>query len=230
MTDKKTNIAIWLHSAKNFRRIVGLNGMLLPILLWAFLYLSSGNAEVLESISHYYYTPANSIFIGIMATLSMFLVVYNYKDRKLDFVLSCIAGIAAICVILFPTNNLVDSAAAVDGSYIISYTQPSSFRVGFHYVSAALFFLVLAYMSAFLFTKSNPAKPRSPHKRLRNRIYRVCAVLMVLSILAILLLGKLNLIPELPYDEWKLTFWLEVLAVESFGISWLVKGEFFFGD
>jgi hypothetical protein len=233
MTDlnhKNNDTAIWVNSTKNFRRLVGINGMLLPVLLWAFLYYTSGHAEVLESISHYYYTRANTIFIGVMSVLSMFLIVYN-AEKRIDFIISFIAGIAAILVILYPTDNLVLTPCLLEGSHVISYTEPHVFRENFHLISAAIFFLALAYMSFFLFTKTDKLEGQLGRKKIiRNRIYRVCAVLMVLSMLVILLFGKYDLMPNLPYDEWKLTFWMEVLAVESFGFSWLVKGEAIFSD
>lgn len=230
MNQNPTSPNIWLNSTKNFRRVVGLNGMLLPVLLWAFLYLTSGHWEVLESISHYYYTRSNSIFVGVMATLSMFLIVYKAEER-IDFIVSLVAGVAAICVILFPTDNILTTPCLLKDSYAIVYTPPNSVSENFHLIAAAIFFLALAYMSFFLFVKSDkPKSKRGRQKIIRNRIYRVCATVIVLSILGILLFGKLDLIPSLPYDEWKLTFWLEIIAVESFGISWLVKGEVIFED
>jgi hypothetical protein len=230
LNDKKRETTIWINNTRDFRRVVGINGMLLPVLIWVFLYLTSGHYNVLESISHYYYTRSNSIFIGVMATLSMFLIVYNYKDEKADFILSTIAGIAAIFVILFPTDNLLATSCALENSHVITYLACDETRVIIHYVSAAIFFVALAIMSAFIFTKSDSNKKKSPQNIIRNRIYRSCAVLMILSILAILLLGKFNLIADLKYNEWNLTFWFEVVAIESFGFSWLVKGEAIFSD
>ncbi|GAB3337656.1 hypothetical protein GCM10027429_22330 [Marivirga atlantica] len=231
MSTQNSSPNIWLSSTKNFRRVVGLNGMLLPLLLWLFLYLTSGHVEVLKSISHYYYTRSNSIFIGVMATLSMFLIVYNYKDKKADFIASCIAGVAAICVILFPTDNLLANPCLLEDSFAISYTPPNTVSEKFHLLAAAVFFMALAYMSFFLFVKSNkPKGERSKNKIIRNTIYRVCAVLMVLSIAVIGLLSYTDIISEARYDALKITFWMEVLAIESFGFSWLIKGEFFFED
>ncbi len=230
LNHKNNDTAIWVNSTKNFRRLVGINGMLLPVLLWAFLYFTSEHAEELKSISHYYYTRSNSIFIGVMATLSMFLIVYNYKDEKADFILSTIAGLAAIFVILFPTDNLIGSPCALENSHVIAYLACDETRVIIHYVAAAIFFVALASISAFLFTKSEDGKKKTPQKIIRNGIYISCAVLMVLAILAILLLGKFKLIPDLKYDELNLTFWFEVIAIESFGFSWLVKGETIFSD
>jgi hypothetical protein len=230
LNHKNNDAAIWVNSTRNFRRLVGINGMLLPVLLWAFLYFTSGHYNVLESISHYYYTRANTIFIGVMSVLSMFLIVYN-AEKRIDFIISFIAGIAAILVILYPTDNLVLTPCALKCTHAISYTEPHVFRENFHLIAAAIFFLALAYMSFFLFTKTDKLDGQlGPKKIIRNRIYRACAILMLLSMLVILLFGKYDLMPNLPYDQWNLTFWMEVVAVESFGFSWLVKGEAIFRD
>ena len=47
---------------------------------------------------------------------------------------------------------------------------------------------------------------------------------MLLALLVIVL-GLFDIIPTETYDRLKLTFWMEALAVEAFGFSWLVKGE-----
>jgi len=148
LSKKNLDTTIWINNTKNFRRVVGINGMLLPVLIWAFLYFTSGHYNVLESISHYYYTRSNTIFIGVMSVLSMFLIVYN-AEKKIDFIISCIAGIAAICVILYPTDNLTLSPCSLKCSHIISYTEPDASRENFHLIAAAIFFLALAYMSFF---------------------------------------------------------------------------------
>lgn len=86
-------------------------------------------------------------------------------------------------------------------------------------------------MSIFLFTKSDKTKEeRGVKKKIRNRIYRVCGVLMIFAITVIFLGGFCKLIPEDIYQNHQLTFWMEALAVESFGFSWLIKGETLFKD
>lgn len=222
---------IWVNNSKTFRKLVGINGMLLPVFLWLFVLLDSGRVEVVESISHYYYTRGNAIFIGIMSVISMFLIVYKGKE-KLDFYISLVSGIAAICVILFPTDNLLETKClSGELNHVITYVNPSNFRAYFHYGSAAVFLLGLAVLSGFVFTRSNvPKKERGSRKILRNRIYRVCSALMFIAIGVIFFGGFLGAIPEETYENLNLTFWMEVLAVESFGISWLVKGEAIFGD
>jgi hypothetical protein len=97
-------------------------------------------------------------------------------------------------------------------------------------VSAGIFLLSLACMSIWIFTRSDlPAAKRKRRKIIRNRIYRTCGIIMIASI-ALIFAGFLEIIPAGFYDANHLTFWLEAVAVESFGISWWIKGETLFRD
>ena len=221
--------SLWLSDSKTLRKLIGILGMALPLLLFLFLYLDNGLNHPLESISHYYYTRVSSIFMGILSILGIFLIIYKGK-QPIDFFISLAAGLFVLCVVSFPTGNIVNSCCDGSKPYAVTVLRISAFREGFHYASAGIFLGCLTYMSLFLFTKSNKsAEARGSKKRLRNRIYRVCGVLMLIAILVIFA-GFLHLIPEPFYREHCLTFWMETLAVESFGFSWLIKGEAMFED
>lgn len=219
--------SIWLTKQKTLRTLVGILGMLLPFLLWFFLLLDNLQTTVLNSISHYYYTRVSSIFVLVLGLLAFFLLIYKGYNAK-DFIASSLAGIFALCVVFFPTSNISDTCCDPTTPYALTILRKSGFRVGFHYFSAAVFLSSLAYISLFLFTKSDksPSK-RTVSKIKRNRVYRICGGLMLLAILVIAT-GQF-LFREF-YDKNHLTFWMETLAVESFGISWLVKGEWIWKD
>src|SRR5690242_193817 len=78
---------IGLTQQKTLRKLVGVLGMLLPILLGAFLFFVDGHWEPLDSISHYYFTRSNGLFIIIVSLLAIFLMVYKGKD-PIDFYIS----------------------------------------------------------------------------------------------------------------------------------------------
>lgn len=220
---------LWLKNSSTLRKVVGTLGMMLPVFLFVFLWIDSGLSHALPSISHYYYTRASSVFVALMSLLAIFLIVYK-GEEPVDFFVSILAGVAALCVVLFPTGNL--SYEVMDDSFRHSVTtlRDSSFREKFHYASAGVFLLSLAFMSAFLFTKTDKTgKEMTRNKKIRNIIYRGCAIMMVLAIV-IILLGLFQVIPRAVYEENHLTFWMEVVAVESFGISWMIKGETLFRD
>lgn len=141
-----------------------------------------------------------------------------------------LAGIFILCVVCFPTSNITDICCDTNKKYAVTIIKPNDVREIFHYISAGIFLLCLAFMSLFIFTKSNKLPDeRGSKKVIRNRIYRVCGVSMIIAIL-IIFAGFLKIIPKQFYDDNHITFWMETLAVESFGFSWLIKGETLFKD
>jgi hypothetical protein len=81
-----------------------------------------------------------------------------------------------------------------------------------------------------LFTKSSKApSKRGTQKKIRNIIYRTCGILILLALL-LLFAGSLKIMPPSYFKTFRLTFWMETLAIESFGFAWLVKGEALFKD
>ena len=227
--DYTENNSIWLTNSLTLRKIIGVLGMMMPLLLFGFLYLDNGLQYPLESISHYYYTRVSGIFVIILSLLAFFLIVYKGKD-PVDFYISLFAGIFALLAVLFPTDNITDICCNPAKKYAVTLLPVSDFRMYFHYTVSALFFICLSYMCFFLFTKSDKApSKRGSQKILRNRIYRTCAALMFLALL-VAFAGFLKIIPAIYFEKFPLTFWMETIAIESFGFAWLVKGETLFKD
>jgi formate hydrogenlyase subunit 3/multisubunit Na+/H+ antiporter MnhD subunit len=220
---------IWLSNQDTLRKLVGLLGVALPLLLYVFLYIDNGHAQPLYSISHYYLTRVGSIFVIIVSLMAIFLLIYKGMEA-IDFYLSAAAGIFALTLILFPTDNITETCCDPGMQYSVTHLHDSPFRVGLHYLSAAIFLFSLAMMSIFLFTRSNKtARQRTPEKRRRNRIYRTCGVIMLLAMLVIVA-GKLKWINPVYYSNHHFTFWMETIAIESFGVSWLIKGKAWMKD
>lgn len=223
--DYNEKYTLWLTSQTTLRRLIGILGLAMPVLLYIGLWIDTGHSMPLESISHYYMTRVNSIFVIIVSMLAIFLIIYKGED-PVDFYLSGIAGIFALCLLLFPTDNISNTCGSNDFLYSVTtlkytHSQP---RVIFHYVASGIFLASLASMSFFLFTRSKGYKTKE--KIIRNRIYRSCAVIMLLCILAIASNGlNLDIINPDFYKKYGLTFWFETIAVWSFGFSWLVKGK-----
>lgn len=213
--DFKDKDVIWLSKQDTLRKLIGILGILLPLLLPLVVYIDIGDPTPQDSISHYYYTRANPILISIVSLLAFFLLVYKGYDRR-DFVVSSLAGIFALMLLMFPTSNISLECPMPAYHPSVTKLKESAFRVGLHYVSAAIFLLSLAYMSFFQFTQTK-------HKKQRIWIYRTSGIVMVLAI-AIVGIGSI-LKWDRAFEEWNLTFWMETLAIEAFGISWLVKGK-----
>lgn len=230
---------IWLQNANTLSRLIGVLGILLPFLLWGFLLLINGHLRELPTISHYYFTRSNVIFIIVVSLIAIFLLVY--KSSKKGFIWSALAAIGALLLLLFPTNALVDKCCDVCNSVSIAHIEDNDIRNTFHYISAAVFLGSLAIMSLFVFPQDNQMrvvedslvedealKTCNPNKvKTQNSVYTSCGIVMVLALLVILA-GSVIESFKVFFTENNLTFWMEVIAVEAFGFSWLVRGEALF--
>ncbi len=190
------------------RKAVGLIGILFPFVLalGAVIFFSTG---LRSSISDYYYTAMGDVFVGTLCVIGFFLFSYKGYERS-DDIAGDLACIFAVGVALFPTGP---EDPAPGDSLLIGYI---------HFVFAALFFLTLIYFSRFLFTKTDPTRTPTSQKVKRNKVYKACAYIMALCIILIVIYFRL---PEgSPVEAYKPVFWLEAIAVVTFGVSWLTKG------
>ena len=215
----------YLISHMTLRKLLGFLGVFMPVILVlgvvvlkaAFEIGPHEDDEVFQpSISHYYHTIMRNAFVAIVAAFGFFLFTYRgYPDKrwwKRDRIFTNAAGACALLVACFPTNNT--------GECVILFCY-------IHFIAATLFFIILAYISYFLFTLSDdPPSQRTHRKRDRNKVYRICGGVMVLCIviLAIYFLFDLKGWPH------NTVFIFEAIALIAFGISWLTKGEAILGD
>jgi hypothetical protein len=207
------------------RRLIGIIGVAFPfVLLIAKVIQEPGSIP--GSISDYYYATdlTRSILVGALCAIGFFLSTYRGYDK--DYIPVRMAALFAVGVAFFPTIP----------------ANPTSFNnvIGiFHGIFAGLMFLSLAYISYFLFTKTNKYQTISEaynaaapatrgrnlyvglstrRKRQRNVVYRTCGIIMAVAMLLIYPLTHWIHVPQAMY-------WLETIIVVAFGISWLVKGE-----
>jgi len=219
--------SIALTQQKTLRKLVGILGMLLPVLLYISVRWYTHHNTPIKSISHYYFTRFGSIFIIIVSLLSIFLLVYKGKE-KIDFYLSSLAGLAALTLLLLPASNLEIKDHNGSDFIVVTILREYGLRDTIHDICGGIFMATLACMALFVFTKKNPALvPVTPQKLVRNKIYIVCGIIMMLALIAILVGWILN--PEW-FNAHRMTFWMESVALEAFGFSWLVKGEIIFKD
>lgn len=192
------------------RKVIGFLGFLLvPVLIIGSLILDCPK-EIKVSVSAYYYSHLRNVLVGTLCGISLFLLSYHGYTWK-DSLASKLAGLFALCIAFLSTSAIDDKGD------IISIL---------HYVTAGIFFIILSYMSIFLFTKTSGNI--TPNKKKRNRVYRICGIIMIVSAALI------------PSDEIKFihnhisflkpTLIFETLALVAFGISWLTKGEFLLKD
>lgn len=188
------------------RNALGILGMLLPIIV---LVLSLVNGYGFpDSISAtYYFDPCITPFMIILGASSILLIYYQGYDLQ-DDIICTLAGIFALCICLFPCGNTTME-------YVGTFQIPVAISALIHNLSAIAFFLLLAYNSLFLFTKSSGNM--TDKKKKRNLIFKICGIGMVVSLICI--------VPLTIFDVWGGTWWVELFALMFFGISWLTKSN-----
>jgi hypothetical protein len=200
----------FILSYLGMRQIAGWVGVILPAAValgnWPCTHALEG------SISAYYFTRMGAWFAGSLWVVGFFMVGCRGYD-KWDELSGRLAGIFALGVALIPMN-----ICDINQGWVL-------YRGWLHWTCAALLFIVLALTSLLLFTKSETPQPAGK-KAARNACYRFCGWTMLVCIA---LIGVLKLDKTLAdrIAGGKPVFWLEAIAVVSFGISWLVKGETF---
>ncbi len=190
-------VTVLLLSRKGYE-LIGV----LPICLAALLI-----GDFPPSISATWYTNACTVFMIILGSASFLLISYKGYEKIDDILLTC-SGIAGLGICLFPCS--IDECHERVGTFLVD-SQVSNI---IHFISAIIFFGLLAYNSFFLFTKE--AGEPTKKKKIRNIIYRVCGVGMIGSF-AIMLL-----------PEFRIQVWLtETIALFFFAISFLTKADIY---
>ena len=207
-----------MTTVRRLRKAIGWLGISLPFALIILSLIPVFKTEVQVSLSSYYYTHLREIFTGVLCAVGLFLIRYKgYTDKifwKDDNRMTNLAGAMALGVALMPTSP---DACCEKAFTIIPFCD--DFLGWFHYIFAALFFIILAVMSFFVFTLGQKKKQQVTHGSFdENTIYRICgcAILVFSAMVPVCQF----LIP-FPYS----TLIFETLTLTTFGISWLIKGR-----
>jgi len=187
------------------RVLIGAAGISLPFLLWIGKLIFRNSLQIEPSISDYYDDgTAGDILVGVLFALAFFLVSYR-GYAPIDSIAANFGCAFALGVALFPTTS---------DNRIIHIL---------HFVFALLLFSVFIFFSLYLFRKKGPHPTKQ--KKNRNKVYLICGILMIICIagIAVYQIFDLN-------SNWHPVFWLESLALISFGFSWITKAEVLFED
>jgi hypothetical protein len=221
-----------LRDYMSLRRMVGWIGTLLPATLIA------GNAiftrTLPDSVSDYYYTPMRNVLVAALCALGIFLICYAGYDAW-DRWLTNLSGFGLIGVALcVPSPPLPTRMSTVQ-----------QVVADLHFACASVALVALAFMAlrftrtystpdsprpgvlnwvraAFGFAPDGSGEPRTPAKKRRDRVYRVCGFAMFGTMA---LAGLANIVPASAQDGVPFLFIFEALTVIAFGVSWLVKGQ-----
>ena len=200
-------------SSNGHRQLLGVLGIALPLMV----YLTANGRplqdmdarwSLLHSISGYYHTGGEAVFIGIVVALGIFLITYDgynnptgWKDR----LAARIAGAGALLLAFYPTE--VEGAYPAPGWW-------KDYMGWLHLAGATILFVSFAYMSYYLFPLTDKQLDRP--KRQRNALHRGCGIVILLCLLWAGVAGFLLHRP---------IFWPETIMLLAFGTSWLVKGK-----
>jgi hypothetical protein len=229
--------AAYTSSYRFIRLVVGFLGILLPVIfIVGEAFFLRGGVHVRGSLSEYYHTSMQDIFVGGLCVIGFLLATYMAGEwRTWDFGASLIAGIAVLGVVFFPTTRsglprgapACGSVPQPPGCSAVEQTLGEHQTAVIHAVFAIVFILFLAVMS-FLFAasevlaekdritapgRSKPAKFRRPGL---FWTHSACA-LIILAAGAWAFWGA---------GIWELTplYIGEVVSVWAFAASWLVAG------
>ncbi len=218
MNTSVENLNPLVGSQITLRRIAGLLGFTFPFVLVIGAFFFGEGLQ--RSISNYYYTGMRDTFIAVLCMVGIVLIVYRGYDlppnpqgfwaKMPDRKIGILAGICAILIALFPTNEIVGEAGFVS---VI------------HGIAASIFFVAIACFSLFIFTKTNSTDP-APDKLRRNLVYKVCGYIMLSCVALIIIAAFLKYALGIGFDErYHHLFWLESIAIVAFGVSWITKVE-----
>jgi hypothetical protein len=146
------------------------------------------------------------------------MVLIIYKGYSLlDSFMTNIGGIFTLGMAFFPAGSKYNMIRTYE------LFSPDSILVNLiHFAFTSMFFITMAYISIWIFTKSAVVATRA--KRMRNRIYRICGYAIILSLILIILYNVLirEAFPSL--EKLNVIFALQTIAFFAIGISWLTKG------
>jgi len=227
----------YTRSYRVIRLVVGFLGILLPIFLiiGEAFFLRAG-VHVRGSLSAYYHTSMQDIFVGGLCVIGFLLATYMAGEpRTLDFLASLIAGVAVLGVVFFPTSRpglpvgapACGSQPEPPGCSPVEQTLGEHTTAEIHAGFAIAFIICLAVMS-FLFAASEvlsgPERLPAPYQPKPSAFQNpVLFVIHTLCALIILIAGAWAF---LGVDLGQLTrlYVGEVASVWTFGVSWLLAG------
>lgn len=212
-----------LISYQLLRRSIGILGILIPFILVIGSVLLGSCTPIEDSISAYYHTASRDLFVGVLCIVGFFLFAYNGYDKR-DKRAGKLACFFVLGVAFTPTY--------VEAPFSDCMLLGTNVEVlgTIHLLLAGGFFLMLAYFCLKLFRLRKDKDFCTLQKVKRDRMYKICGI-TILGSIALILLYSTVLQGKYPVlDNSHPVFWLEVVALWAFGISWITKGEILYSD
>jgi hypothetical protein len=226
MGDRSNPAVLYVQSYLLIRTVVGVLGIVLPLIFLIGEFFIRGSVHVRGSISAYYHTSMRDIFVAGLCVIGFLLATYmSGQTNTLDFWFSLAAGVAVLGVVFFPTlrPGLLEDTPKCgttpmpEGCSTVQQLLGEDLVAGIHYTCAVVFILSLARI-AFLFARR---EKEFEHNTTKSILQKLCGWAIILAVGWVVVGGFLGVV------IWELTplYLGEVIAVWAFGASWLLKGK-----
>lgn len=185
----------------SLRRVMTYISILLPVV---FL-ISAIWLGLQGSMSSFYYTIMQDVFVGSFFAIGICLLVYKGYNRLEDHGLTA-AGILLFIVALVPTTAPEDSISTLP--WYLPWIH-----IGCAYLSFGLIAVVC------IWARKNVLVDSAKY----NRAYNIIASLMILVLLAGVIFFLLEMIWEIEFET--STFWIEAAGIWIFAAYWRIKSR-----
>ncbi|HEX7846188.1 MAG TPA: hypothetical protein VF476_10345 [Chitinophagaceae bacterium] len=217
-----------VFSYLTMRNLIGISGILLPIVLYFFTHRGDEDKRIEPSISDYYYTSHGDVLVVLLSVLGVFLFTY----KGYTWIEKALTTIAAVCAIGIGFSPTATSAANSLSIHKARETVPQLGPLPVHFIFAATFFIAVAIISLKFFPKKDKhsllrINGKLTQKAKRNRTYKICGwtILACLTVMILYFLVEPAFVKDFP-----VVLVFESIAIWAFGISWLTKGETLWPD
>jgi hypothetical protein len=208
----------YMRSYLWMRIFIGALGFALPlVLVFAGWGLDRGTIPR-DSLSAYYYSGVREVFVGVVAAIAVFLIAYKIAEAwSWDFVLSLVAGLAALVVVVFPTGKPEGFTEVTAVQRWVTETWAG--RI--HFGGAFVFIGLLAVISLLFGIQEGAREPRPGEKRspsfwMHWHVVLASAIAVAAGTLVVLKLTDSGFRTYV--------FWGEFIAIVAFAVSWLSMG------
>lgn len=200
-----------------FRKLIGLMGIILPIVLpIGYNLIKEGDWIFKTALSAYYYSDLNVLFVGTLLITGVFLIYYGgyepEKDEKIsDQTWTTLMGVLIITTALVPTEYTLGDQDPCE-----PLCNSGGIWSWVHNGSAFGFFVMCGWMCITKFTKGDITRPGKPAE---NRIYLLCGygIWVVCAGLVILYFAKFH------WEHFIIVG--EIIVLLLFGAAWNIKGN-----
>ena len=193
------------------RLIIGVIAMVFPAVVGILA------SQITDSISWSYHTNARDFFVGFLFVIGAFLI--SYKGRNLrENLVGWAGGIAACVTAISPT------------AICVGVNCPSDWKSNIHYLGAIILFSTTVYFCLVAFLGQVNAKIKEDEvtgvvgytpKKKRRLVYLICGWGIAIGMLALFIMKLADF-----YPMKNITFWVETVVLELFGIAWAVASQY----